>query len=265
VELNPAHARTLNDLSNLYARSGKLDEQLAVLSKALARSPQDDDLVEAVLGVHLMKGDYASATRIVESHTFAPRHRTYGLRDKYRMLRYAEGTSAFKQGDYARALQNFESARKPPVSLGMDDFESQVSPRLQYYLGRAHEAMGHTVEATQAYQKGLAGVESLSGDRDSWNSENWFMVASLVRLGRTAEADRLEMRFEDFSRGELQSRNSGHRAEAHYLLALITMRRGKSDEARQLLARAMEAQPDFIAARLEFRGDTLSVARTAAR
>lgn len=260
VELNPAHARTLNDLSNLYARAGRIDEQLAVLTKALSRSPGDDVLVEAVLGVNLMKGDYVAAARIVEDHTFAPRHRTYGLRDKYRMLRYAEGTTAFKQGDYARAIKVFESARTPPVSLGMDDFESQVSPRLQYYLGRTLEAMGRTADATAAYRKGISGVESLSGDRDSWNSENSFMVETLVRLGRAAEATRLEKRFEDFARGEIDARDLGHRAEARYLLGLISIRNGRTDEGRQLMQRALEAQPDLIPARLELRGDTVSVA-----
>ncbi len=115
------------------------------------------------------------------------RRRTYGLRDNYRMLRYGQGTSAFKQGGYARALALFESARKPPVSLGMDDFEFQISPRLQYYLGRTLEAMGSSAEAAEAYLKGIAGMELLTGDRDSWNSENLFMVASLERLGRAGE------------------------------------------------------------------------------
>lgn len=265
VALNPAHARTLSDLSNLYARAGKIDEQLAVLTKALTRSPGDDLLVEAVLGVNLMKGDYGAAARIVEDHKFAPRHRTYGLRDKYRMLRYAEGTSAFKKGDYAGAVRIFESARTPPVSLGMDDFESQVSPRLQYYLGRTLEALGKTADAAAAYQKGIAGVESLSGDRDSWNSENVFMVESLVRLGRAEEAVRLEKRFESFALGEVDARDTGHRAEARYLLGLIGMRRGRVDEGHDLMRRALVDQPDLIPARLELRGDTLSVAATANR
>ena len=38
VELNPAHVRTRNDLSNLYARAGLFDKQIAVLNKALSQS-----------------------------------------------------------------------------------------------------------------------------------------------------------------------------------------------------------------------------------
>ncbi len=265
IELNPAHVRTLNDLSNLYARAGRIDQQLAVLTKALARSPGDDVLVEGILGANLMKGDFQEAARIVETHQFAPRHRTYGLRDKYRMLRYGQGTAAFRQGDYARALTLYESARKPPVSLGMDDFESQVSPRLQYYLGRTFEAMGNSAEAKDAYLKAIAGIEFLTGDRDSWNSENLFMAAALDRLGRAEEGARLEKRFEDFARGEIDSRNTDRRAEARYLLGLVMVRRGLSDEGRKLMQQALEAKPDMIPARLELRGDTLSVAPPSTR
>ncbi len=180
-------------------------------------------------------------------------------------MRYGQETSAFKQGDYARALTLYASAGKPPVSLGMDDFESQISPRLQYYLGRTLDAMGRNAEAAEAYRKGIAGVESLSGDRDSWNSDNLFMVASFERLGWAAEGAPLEMRFEDFARGEIDARDSGRRAEARYLLSLAMVRRGRSDEGRKLMQQALEAQPDLIPARLELRGDTLSAAQQTTR
>jgi hypothetical protein len=142
----------------------------------------------------------------------------------------------------------------------MDDFETQVSPRLQYYVGRTLEALGRKSEAAQAYEKGTTGMESLSGDRDSWNSENYFMVASLERLGRGAEAEKLEKRFEAFARGEMDARDAEKRGEARYLLGLVGTRRGHADEGRALIGQAIEARPDLIQARLELRGDTLSVA-----
>ncbi|HNY38828.1 MAG TPA: DUF5107 domain-containing protein [Bryobacteraceae bacterium] len=263
VELNPSHLRTLSDLSNLYARAGKFDEQLSVLSKALTRSPGDDVLAEGIIAAHLARGDYAEAARVVDTHKFAPRHRTYGLRDKYRMMRYGQGAGAFRQGDYGRALELFQSARKPPVTLGMDDFESQVSPRLQYYLGRALEASGKAAEAKEAYEKGIANMQSLSGDRDSWSPDNFFMVATLDRLGRAAEGVRLSKRFEDFANGEVNDRNSERRAEARYLLSLVRLHEGRADESRQLMRQALEAVPDHIPALLEMRGDTLSVVASA--
>ena len=105
MKLNPAHVRTLNDLSTLYARAGRFDEQLALLAKALARSPEDDDLAEGVLAANLMRGRYDEAEKLIATHQFAPRHRTYGLRDKYRFMRYGMGAAAFRAGEYEEALQ----------------------------------------------------------------------------------------------------------------------------------------------------------------
>ncbi len=259
VDLNPAHLRTLDDLSMLYARAGRFDDQLAVLNTALQRSPSDDDLAEGVLSADLNKGRYNEAERLIETHAFAPRHRTYGLRDKYRVARYGEGAEAFKRGNYTRALELFQSSLRPPVSLGVDDFQAQASPRIEYYIGRTLEAMGQHDAALQAYQKSVAGMDQLSGDRDSWSSENFFMVLALERLGRGQEAARLTEHFKNFANTEKDSNNPEHLAEARYLLALIAKHEGESELGRQLLTEALQAQPDLLAARLELRGDVLPI------
>jgi tetratricopeptide (TPR) repeat protein len=257
VELNPAHVRTFNDLSNLYARAGRFDEELALLKKALERSPKDDDLMEGLLTVRLMQGRYDEAKRLIESYQFAPRHRTYGLRDKFRLMQYATGAEAFNRGDQPLALRIFQSTMKPPVSLGVDDFQSQLSHRLQYYLGRTFEALGRSVDASQAYERGISGVEQLSGDRDGWNSDNYFIVLSLERMGRISEAAQLYKHFENFARSELDSKDGRRRAEAHYLLGLIEKHNCRRNESIQLMQQAVEAQPDLLAPRLELRGDAL--------
>jgi tetratricopeptide (TPR) repeat protein len=257
VDLNPAHVRTLNDLSAMYAKAGRFHEQLAVLKKALERSPNDDNLAEGILVAHLNQGRYDRAQELVATHKFAPRHRNYGLRDEYRMMRYGMGAVAFNSGKYAEALTLFESAMQPPVSLGVDTFLFRASPQMQYYLGRTLEALGRKAEAKAAYEKGLAGMEQLTGDRDSWNSENFYMVLALDRLGRTEEAAKLVKHFADFADTEKDSTNALHRAEARLLLGLVKKHDGQNAEARKLMEGAVEAKPDLLAARYELRGDSL--------
>ncbi|WP_321475575.1 DUF5107 domain-containing protein [uncultured Paludibaculum sp.] len=255
VDLNPAHIRTLNDLSNLYARAGRFDEQLALLKRALASKPGDDDLAEGVLTSYLMKGLYPEAERLIEEHRFSPRHRSYGLRDKFRLMRFAQGAGALNRGDAAEALRLFEDSLRPPVSLGIDDFASQSSPRQLYYLGRAYEGLGRQSEAKSAFERACAGYEKLSGDRDSWSSENYFIVLALDRLGRREEAASLQSRFVNFGQSEVDDRVRERSAEARYLLALIRKREGKTSEALTLLQNAVDAKPDFLAARIELRGE----------
>jgi tetratricopeptide (TPR) repeat protein len=263
IDLKPAHVRTLDDLSALYARAGQFDNQLAILNKALQRSPLDDDLAEGVLAANLNKGLYDQAEKLIETHTFAPRHRTYTLRDKYRLMRCGQGAEAFKRGDYQQALKLFQSALTPPVSLGTDDFASQSSPRLDYYIGRTYDALKEPGEARLFYEKAIVGMELLSGDRDSWNSENFFMVLSLERLGRAQDAARLQKHFVNFAETEKDSTNPVHRSEARYLLALTGKHDGHADQARRLLAQALDAMPNLLPARLDLRGDVIDSLATA--
>jgi tetratricopeptide (TPR) repeat protein len=257
VQLQPANLRALNDLSALYARAGRFGEQLTLLKTAFARSPKDDDLAEGILTAHLSQGGYAEAEALIAGHQFAVRHRSYGLRDKYRVMRYGAAAKALARGDAAEALRLIQLASTPPVSLGVDDFVGQVAPRLEYYTGRVLEQLGRTEEARKAYERAVSGAGQLSGDRDSWNSENFFVVPALEKLGRAEEAARLEKRFENFAMGERDSRDTGHRSEARLLLALVRKHRGQVDEARTLLQGALEARPDLLPARLESRGDVI--------
>jgi tetratricopeptide (TPR) repeat protein len=175
------------------------------------------------------------------------------------MMRYALGAQAFQRKEYQSSLDLFESALKPPVSLGVDDFQFQASPRQAYYAGRVLEALGKNNEARAAYERSVAQAKQLSGDRDSWNSENYFMLLSLEKLGRATEAADLERHFENFAQSELDDKSAERRAEARYLLGLIRKRQGRAAEARQLMTGALDAQPDLLAARLELRGDVLDL------
>ena len=250
VSLKPEEPRTLDDLSSLYARAGRFDDQIALLRKALARSPHDDDLEMALLNAYLIKGRYQDADHIVSTYEFAPRHRSTVLRDEYRNLRYGMGAVAFNKGDYAQALQLFQSALKPPVSLGVDDFQFQSTPRAYYYIGRTLEAQGHKEEANNAYRESIRGIELLSGDRDSWNTENFYAVLSLEKLGHTTKAEDLIPHFDGFAKTEMDSSNPIRRGQARYLLALIAKNAGDDAKARKLMTGLAAGPPRFPAAAL---------------
>jgi tetratricopeptide (TPR) repeat protein len=257
IELRPDHLRTLNDLSSIYARAGRFDEQIALLQKALRRSPGDDDLVMALMNAFLIKGRYQDAEGIVNTHSFAPRHRATTLRDEYRNLRYGSGAVAFNRGDYAQALSLFQSVLKPPVSLGLDTFQFESTPRAYYYIGRTLEALGRKEDAAAAYKQSVSGVDLLSGDRDSWNSDNFYAVLALEKLGLQEKAKSLIPHFDGFARTEMDETNPVHRGQARYLLALIAKRDGQRDQTLKLLKESLQALPDFVQPRLELRGDAI--------
>lgn len=183
IEISPDDADTLDDLATAYARAGKFDEQLALLLGAVRRTPNNDHLVEGVLAVDLIEGKFDAAQEIVDHHTFSRAEGADELRDDYRELEYGRGSEAYNKGNYELALKLLQSALKPPVNLGLDDSEHQSTPRLEYYIGRALDALGRKREAQQAYQEGIGGVDHLAGGGgDSWtltissscfHSKNW--------------------------------------------------------------------------------------------
>ena len=136
-------------------------------------------------------------------------------------LRYPEPVSythLFNRGDYAQALSMFQSVLKPPVTLGVDDFQFVSTPRAYYYIGRTLEALGRKSEADAAYEQSTSGIELLSGDRDSWNSDNFYMVLALEKLGQQDKAASLIPHFDGFARTEMDETNRVHRGQARYCL-----------------------------------------------
>jgi tetratricopeptide (TPR) repeat protein len=258
VDLNPDSAETLDDLSDLYARTGKFAEQEALLQKAIAHNPKNDHLVEGLLNADLIQGKFQAAQDIIDHHTFLPVHRTYTLRDAYRELKYGQGAEAFNKGNFQEALNFFQSALKPPASLGMDDFELQSAPQIYYYIGRTYDAMGRKQEAEQAYKDSIRGMDQLTGGgSESYSPENFFMTFSLQRLGRQKEAETLMQQFQTVAESRHESSDPLFRARSYYLQALVAEYQGKRDEARKLMAQAVQVEPDYIGPRFELRGDAI--------
>ncbi|MGC1869465.1 MAG: DUF5107 domain-containing protein [Acidobacteriaceae bacterium] len=259
VALNPDSADTLDDLSDLYARTGKFDEQVALLQKAVAHDPKNDHLVQGLLTADLIQGKFQAAHDIIDHHTFLPVHRTYTLRDAYRELKYGEGAQAFHKGNYQQALDFFQSALKPPASMGMDDFELQSAPRIYYYIGRTYDAMGKKEDAERAYKDSVRGVEQLTGGgSDSWSPENFFMMFSLDRLGRQKEAEAMVQQFQTVAESRHESTDPTYRARSYYLQALVDEYNGNTDEAHKLMAQAVQIEPDYIGPGFELRGDAIA-------
>jgi tetratricopeptide (TPR) repeat protein len=264
VELKPGNMDTLDDLAKTYAQVGRFDEQIALLQKAFAGDSNNDHLAEGLLNAYLIQGKLQAAQEIIDHHTFAPRHRTYNVRTEYRNLQYGMGAEAFNKGNYEQALKLFQAALKPPVSLGVDNFELESTPRADYYIGRTLDALGRKQEARQAYEQSIRGIDQLTGDRDSWSSDNFFMVLSLGRLGRQQEAAELSKHFAAFAETEIDSDRVWRNGEAHYLLALVDKYKGQPEQARKLMAQAVQVEPDLLQPRYELRGDALDpIARQA--
>ncbi|MFH1070443.1 MAG: tetratricopeptide repeat protein, partial [Candidatus Glassbacteria bacterium] len=255
IAINPDHVRTFTDLSYIYSREGYFDRQATLLERALVRSPNDDNIIEGLISVKLASGSLAAADSLISSHQFGQRHRDYRLRDKYRWLHYGLASRAFRQGRLDLASDHLNKALFPPGTLGADDFQFQSAPRLHYYLGLVLEKAGKSKQAREEFEKSATGWQTLSSDRDSYNSENLYMALSLQKLGQPDPAARLIDSMTHFARGQLEDRYREHRGEAYYLLGLAEKYAGNSSEAERLLGESSRIEPDLLGPRFELRGD----------
>lgn len=258
IALRPEHLKSTYDLGNIYARVGRLNDQLVVLNQALGRSPNDDDLFGGILTAELNEGQHDTAEGLIQKHTFATRHRRYKLRDKYRVLRYGEGAQVYHRGGYEKALSLFQSALRPPPSLGIDTFANQDSPRLEYYIGELLKLWGSVLKRRRPINERLKALTNFRviEAAGTVRTSSWYW--NLICLSRGDEGGRLEAKFEHFAETEMDDRQGTHRSEARYLLVLIDGHRGGA-KFSTLLKDSLEARPDFLPARLELRGDTIQV------
>ncbi|MBA2680577.1 MAG: tetratricopeptide repeat protein, partial [Ktedonobacteraceae bacterium] len=257
LKLKPENTDTLNDLGAMYARTGRFDEQVALLQAAYEHDRTNDSLAEGLLNAYLIQGKYQDAEALIQHHTFAPRHRTYTVREEYRELEYGMGAAAYNKGNYEQALKYFTAALTPPVSLGVDNFDHESTPRIHYYIGRTLDALGRKQEAKQAYEESASGVDHLVGGSDSLSSENFYMLLSLDRLGRHQQALELMRQFKSFADTRVDSSNAMYRAKSYYMYGQIDQYEGHSQEARKAMTQAVQIDPDYIGPRYELRGDAI--------
>ena len=260
VQLDPAHVGTVNDLVTQYARAGRFDDEVKLLTASIAHADDKDGLLMRLLQVDLVQARYADAEDIITGHTFAPRHRDTQLRDLYRSLKYAEAGKAFSAKRYPEAYAALQAVANPPASLGVDDFQFQATSRLAFQLGVVLDAMGRHDEALGAYAESVKRADGTAGDRATYNSDNILLLFALDRLGRESQSDALAAKFAAFAETQLVLKRAHRQAEGHYMLALLALRSGNEAKAKQQMEAALSVEPDFLQPRFDLRDDSVDVA-----
>jgi len=172
-----------------------------------------------------------------------------GIHEVYVHARLARGRRRLAGGDAAGALQEFQAALAVPPNIEVGGGAGAHLPAVHHHVGLALFALGREMEAREAYRASAEAATPLL-DGHYWAGQ------SLQKLGRETEA---RARFERLAAIEPSSadpslpleRRMAERADsahAHYLRALGLLGLGREGEARTLLARARERDPDDVAA-----------------
>lgn len=102
------HSLLGNYLAGRFAKGAQDTSSAAgFYTRALARDPQNEVLLEQAFQMEVMNGNWAEAVPLAEQlATAQPNHR---------MSRFLLGISAFKAGNYAKAEEQFKAASENPI------------------------------------------------------------------------------------------------------------------------------------------------------
>jgi tetratricopeptide (TPR) repeat protein len=165
LKVNPKHVALLQALIALEQREGNAETALALARQALKAAPDQPELLLAVAGLLLSKGEFAQAEKTVA--------RLESIKYSSFQLEVLKAHLAIYHGKWGEAATRLERVR-PQLS-------SDVALGLDLALAQCHERLGNPDQALNSFQQALKGdltsVEARLG-----------MATALMALDRVDEA-----------------------------------------------------------------------------
>ena len=202
LSANPLDGRLWYERDQLWKRIGvdpvhrlaKFREQKEIVKKR-------DDLAVELATLHNQLGQSAEALQILLSRHFQPWEGGEGLvLGQYVRAHLLSGRRALEAGFPDDALKHFAATLTPPCNLGEARHLLANQSDIFYWLGKAHDALGHHADATASWQR----ATRQSGDfqqmtvRSVSDMTYWTGMAHLA-LGRKPEASRTFQEIYDYS------------------------------------------------------------------
>jgi len=274
LELDPADPRLVSEYDQLCGKlNDSLTARLLFLENHRDLVLQRDDCTVALVALYNLTERPDAALEIVMARRFHPWEGGEGtVLRQFTAAHLAIGRRALDAGDLECALRRFTGAMETPENLGEAYHLLQAKADVNYWIGKAMQAMGRTEEAVKHF--GLS-VEEHGDFSDSaftaYSPLSYFRGLSARELGREDVALALFRHLRDFAKDKLkeptkvdyfatslpdllvfdEDLQSRRDAENHLILALAHHGLGNRDAARSALAKTYEfTQSDLRAADL---------------
>jgi len=191
VKANPRDARLLFERDQLWKRLRRAPTlRLRELERHRDLVAQRDDLTIEFCALLNQTGRHAEVLALIAARKFQPWEGGEGLAlGQHVRTHLALGRQALNAANAARAQEHFEAALDAPENLGEAKHLLANQSDIQFWLGCAQDALGHTDEARQTW----TAAASARGDFQAMSVRTmsemtYWSARSLEKLGRRRQA-----------------------------------------------------------------------------
>lgn len=249
VSCDSKDARYYYELDLLSEAGGIAPEKrLALLEKNHETVIQRDDALSREIMLLVQMGRYERAAELLASHHFHVWEGGGRIHNVYVDAHLLKGCEHFAAGRYAEAIASFDAALDYPENLEVGrPYSGGRAAQIYYFIGKTYETVGDVEKAKEYYEDSVA-------REYGWSEISYYQGLVFRKLGQGEKADQMfegliayaqerlkavsEMDF--FAKfGERQSAMN-RQANAHYLIGLGYLGKGKKDEARAQFEKALD-------------------------
>jgi len=256
LKLNPDDPRYYAELDQYYENSSyDPQKRLSMLEENHKIVKQDDTALSREISLLIFHGRYTDAIEILQNHHFRKIEGVGNIHNKWVDAHLLRGRKYIEQGEYNKAIADFEKALTYPENLevGAGNREGEV----YYFMGEAYMKKGESKEAHKYYRMSTESnyavnemkyrqahaYEKLGEKEIARNIFHELIEKGEVMLSGDQRADF----FEKFSGDESEN---ARKADAHYLIGLGKLGLGNTDVATEEFNKVLKLNPAHLGAKV---------------
>jgi tetratricopeptide (TPR) repeat protein len=254
---NQEEPRLFYELDLAYEAGGvSPQKRLELLQKNHTTLLKRYDALTREILLLVQLGHYDKAIDMMSGYHFHKWEGVGVIHNIYVDAHLLRGRQKFSARNYNAALEDFKKALEYPENLEVGKpYRDQGSLRVHFFIGTAYEALGEKVKAIEHFEKAVSEratpseilyYQGVACRRSGKNQEAEIIFDSLIDYGQ----ERLKSGGESsvFAKfGEKRSRKI-LQAEAHYLTGLGYLGKGRKEDARLELQKALELNINHLGA-----------------